>query len=82
MLLAILSILAVQVAFSNGFYIPGVAPREYHNGEDLVVKVRELPRKYRPLKSHSNRNVPQRLFPINAHQLDIIICIHTKHTKL
>ena len=32
----------VSLAISNAFYIPGVAPKEYGDGEDVEIKVSEV----------------------------------------
>lgn len=37
--LLVASLLTLQAAFSGGFYIPGVAPTEYDEGDHLIVKV-------------------------------------------
>ncbi|XP_064383438.1 transmembrane 9 superfamily member 4-like [Halichondria panicea] len=36
--LIICSLFTLQICLSNGFYIPGVAPAEFHGGEELIVK--------------------------------------------
>ena len=38
-LIVTLSVLAVHIVLTYGFYIPGVAPAEFHDGDDVVVKV-------------------------------------------
>ena len=37
--LLVIGLLTLQAALSGGFYIPGVAPTEYDEGEQLIVKV-------------------------------------------
>ncbi len=40
--LIICSLFALQICLSNGFYIPGVAPAEFKEKDELIVKVSTL----------------------------------------
>ena len=41
-LLCIVALLALSITTTFAFYLPGVAPREYEKGDDVLVKVMKL----------------------------------------
>lgn len=59
--LVLCSLFALQISLSHGFYIPGVAPIEFHNGDKLVVKVKKI------IIIINFVFEEHQMFPINAH---------------